>query len=651
MSVIERLAQFAENPDASPLESLGTLSEIIEAAPLAASSPYAPLTAQLLCAQLRNGPWTTEHTRLIVRFVESLDQQRGYLALRETTDILLENDQAIDIVGESLHDALFPDNLVIQEHPLLAGLRLSVVLAIVAKTEIAPYRLLGMLTSTTRDYPEEFSEPLARSLGIALDLFSGSEDRDRLIRRLAELMDWGCDEAEYQWSVAELHTALQQAEKDLVVQKISELRDKFNTLAGRAEARDDSESFAQACTALLAFDRGDKHALTMAAEAAMQIANRRALLGFRMHQRPAISSGHRAQLAWISLAWKLDIAAREIDEDSFLDTWVAIDAIGKIYEADREFSNLQAVAVLVQPRVVNGFAQRRSMLDQLKRAIKIDRDRDNQELSAEIYELLDLAQRAQKAQREPHDPTEGLAPVEPYLYALLGQDASAALDNVTTTRRQKLEEAAYQIFIGSLTGYHPSNSFIDELSMKLINKLGENASFVGQAKIEFSILVIFTIRFLVFVGDNAQSYTKVIHRDDPVPLESEIQNHFHQFLSTTELAGRIDKETSNIATGRADVVIHMDEGRRYVTEVKRELQDATKDHLNSMYLAQTFEYQSTNQPLGQLLVLDLTKHESGTPHVQDSIWVAHQRDNAGRVRNSAVVAVVRGNRPTPSAMR
>jgi len=185
----------------------------------------------------------------------------------------------------------------------------------------------------------------------------------------------------------------------------------------------------------------------------------------------------------------------------------------------------------------------------------------------------------------------------------------------------------------------------------MMRELSENAAFTGVAKSDFTLLLANTVRFLVYVGDNAQTYTAPIPRGGVAPLEADIQNHFHEFLCASELAGRAGKEHSNIAGGRADVVVTFDGARRYVTEVKRELSNAARESLESAYLAQAAEYQSTSEPLGQLLVLDLTSHSGGTPHINESIWVTHRRDAAGKVTNSTIVAVVRGNRPTPSAMR
>ena len=147
----------------------------------------------------------------------------------------------------------------------------------------------------------------------------------------------------------------------------------------------------------------------------------------------------------------------------------------------------------------------------------------------------------------------------------------------------------------------------------------------ARLKANFSLLVLYTVRFLVYVGDSRQTYTELIKPGTPAPLEAELQKHFLQYLSGTELAGRVGMEHSNIAGGRADVITTFDGAQRYVTEVKRELGDASREKLEDAYLAQALEYQSTSQPLGQLLVLDLTDHSKGTPHIRQSVWVTHRQ--------------------------
>lgn len=564
--------------------------------------------------------------------------------------MLLEDEQALSIVAVTLHDALLPGDAAIASRPLLAGLQLGIALEVAAKAEVAPYRLLALLTGPVQNYPEDFEDPLARALGVAGDIWTAPAERSRFAATLAELADRGSEDAVYESAVEQLRDALTETSKQDLLIKVREARDAFMALSHRVEGRDDASAFAEACTALIAFDEVDEATLSAAAQAARSIADRRALLSRGMHSRHQATARYRAQLAWISLAWQLDVAATEIGEDAFLDTWVAVDAIMRVYEADRQFTNLQTVTSIIRPRLVNEIAQRRAMAHQLERAVAIDKQRDDPELPSEIYELLDLVHRGRGTQRESSDSPQEPSHEGTYLQALLGPVASG-LDDLSEPRRAQLEEAARQAFVGIYAGDRPRNELIDRLCAGMMRELSENAAFTGVAKSDFTLLLANTVRFLVYVGDNAQTYTAPIPRGGVAPLEADIQNHFHEFLCASELAGRAGKEHSNIAGGRADVVVTFDGARRYVTEVKRELSNAARESLESAYLAQAAEYQSTSEPLGQLLVLDLTSHSGGTPHINESIWVTHRRDAAGKVTNSTIVAVVRGNRPTPSAMR
>lgn len=651
MSIVERLAQGTSVPSALTLGMLGSLAEIVEEATALAAAPVAPHVAYAFSSELRNGVWTDQHTSALLDFTAGLRRQHSYLALRETADVLLDDEQVLDLVAATLHDALLPEAATISSRPLLAGLQLDIALEVAARTTVAPYRLLALLTAPVQDYPEDFDDPLARAVGFAADVWTTPADRRRFAVTLAELAERGSEDAAYESAVEELRVALVETNKDELLRGVREARVRFDDVSRQGDGREDAAAFAQACTALIAFDELDKTALSTSAQAARTIADRRALLTRNMHGRHQATARQAAQLAWVSLAWQLDMAAIQIEEDAFLDTWVAVDSIMKVYEADRQFTNLETVTTIIRPRLMNEIAQRQAMAHQLERAINIDKQRVRPELPPEIYELLDLVHRTRAAQREPSDAPEESSPRKPFfLRALLGP-SSAVLSELHGTDLARLEEAAEQTFVGSFAGVGPANDMIDRLTASLVQELGENTSFVGMTKSDFSFLVRQTVRFLVYIGDNAQPYTKFIAEGETVPLEADIQKHFHQFLSASELAGRVGMEHSNIAGGRADVITTLDGGRRYVTEVKRELKDASRRSLENSYLAQAVEYQSTNEPLGQLLVLDLTDHTSGTPHIKDSIWVTHRRDGAGHAIASAVIAVVRGNRPSPSRMK
>lgn len=649
MSVAERLVADLTDPQPPALDALGKISEVAAEAYELAANPQAPRLASAFRAQLQAGQWTKDHETAFLRFVKGLAQQRSYLALREAADVVLDDEQTLGLAGQTLHDALLPNAEIITDSPLVAGLRLDIALEVVARTSVAPYQLLSLLTSSVQGYPEDFEDPLARAIGIAADIWTSPAEQQRFSATLAELAERGSEDAAYESAVVRLRDALTEQNKEDLLNKLRTARDHFDALAGRYDARDDAGAFAQTCTAVIAFEEADRIALAASAQAARTLSTRRALLVHGMHNRHQTTARRSAELAWTSLAWHLETAAIEIEEDSFLDTWVAVDALIAVYEADRQLTNLKTVSTLIRPRLVNQIARRNAMAHQLDRAVAIDRKRYVPELPQEIYELVDLVYRARSAGREPADDPEESSHDGTYLGALLGP-ATVVLDELSDSDRARLEEAARQSFVGTYAPGRPQNELIEGIVARLMDELEENEAFVGSTRANFSLLVLYTVRFLVYVGDSAQPYTSPIRPSDSTPLESELQKHFHQFLCATDLAGRVGMEHQNIAGGRADVITTFDGAQRYVTEVKRELNDAGREKLEKAYLAQALEYQSTSQPLGQLLVLDLTDHSSGTPHINDSIWVTHHRDIEGRAMSSAIVAVVRGNRPTPSSM-
>jgi hypothetical protein len=649
MTVVERLTDTVRVSTTVTLEALGSADELTAEAAELAASPYAPAVATAFCAQLGLDSGDATYASALLKFATGLGLQRSYLALREAADSLLTDQRALDLVGSALHDALLPGSDLIVEAPVLAGLRLDIALEVVARTPVTPYKVLDLLTGPITGYPTEFDDPLARAIGVASDLWTSSPEQQRFATALTALAARGSEDADYESAVQQLRSALTAEDKDVLLAEVQIARDRFQYIAQQTDGRDDARAFAQTCEAVLAFERADRAALEASAREARAVAQRRALLGRGMHNRAHTTAKSGAELAWTSLAWRLETASLELEHDAFLDTWVAVDSIINVYEADRQLANLSTISSLIRPRIVNEIAQREAMANQLERAVAVDRARTESQLPQGVYELLDLVHRARSARRESADDAEESSHDDIYLHALLGPAASLLAD-LPPENRSALEQSARQTFVGNFAGDRPTNGVISELTARLVRDLGTNAAFVDSVKANFSLLVLNTVRFLVFVGDTKQTYTALIAPGASAPLEVELQRHFHQFLSATELAGRVGMEHSNIASGRADVITTFDGAQRFVTEVKRELSDASRASLESAYLAQALEYQSTNEPFGQLLVLDLTDHAAGTSHINDSIWVTHRQDETGRITASALVAVVRGNRPTPSAM-
>jgi len=201
----------------------------------------------------------------------------------------------------------------------------------------------------------------------------------------------------------------------------------------------------------------------------------------------------------------------------------------------------------------------------------------------------------------------------------------------------------------------PSESFelatlpLRELMEALRAELGHNPRLRGDVERDLMSLVLATVKFLSHTLDERPAFTAPFIAKEDAPVERTLQDAFKAYLDMSDLAGRSAVEVSSIAGGRADVVLYFNDGTRYVTEVKREFTRNTAAELEEAYLPQEVAYQSANVPFGQLLVLDLTDgRDAATERIDQSVWVTHNKDAEGAVIASTVVAVVRGNRATPS---
>jgi hypothetical protein len=88
----------------------------------------------------------------------------------------------------------------------------------------------------------------------------------------------------------------------------------------------------------------------------------------------------------------------------------------------------------------------------------------------------------------------------------------------------------------------------------------------------------------------------------------------------------------------------------FYVECKREETDASHDGLHR-HAGQARAYSVTNVAFGILLVLDLTKHQTGVPDLFSSVWIESVQVNTEETPRQIVVVRVPGNRLDPSATR
>jgi hypothetical protein len=282
--------------------------------------------------------------------------------------------------------------------------------------------------------------------------------------------------------------------------------------------------------------------------------------------------------------------------------------------------------------------------------VAIDNGQDVQQLPPEAGLLLAAAQRT--AAREPSAGPDTEEPARgTYLSQLLPPEAVRDLHQRHPEAIDALEDVAGRLAMTHLTGTSLDHAIAGPLRERLFAELEANPAFAGQARVEFGQLVTATVSFIVYVADSKRPWTRPIGELDSVPLEADLQQDLYYFLCLVPaFAGRVVWEPRNVATGRGDLSVLFDAGRRYFVETKREMSDASRENLNESYGAQAAEYQGTSVPLSELVVLDLTDHSGGTRHLGDSAWVHHRSIDGQETLRSVVVGVVTGNRKPPSSL-
>jgi hypothetical protein len=93
-------------------------------------------------------------------------------------------------------------------------------------------------------------------------------------------------------------------------------------------------------------------------------------------------------------------------------------------------------------------------------------------------------------------------------------------------------------------------------------------------------------------------------------------------------------------------------GETVITEVKRELADASVSNVIEQYGAQAAEYQTTGARVGVLMVLDLAQPKTGgLPHLSELVQARRVFRLGGNDVRWLVVVVVPGRRVVPSDMK
>lgn len=687
VQLAERLSALAGNGQTISFSAVALpLETIVDEVAEVAAGPFAPFLAEAIvhAFDLNDSQWEAAAGN----FPAGLADQRSLLQLMSVMEIVLASTATTQAMAKPLNKVLLDDfPQAVRVSPLLAAARLESAVRLAVSKAVSPHKVMDTIEELPPDSPEDFRDRLPRILGVALDCWSADTTVASTLRtalkRLSHdkvadvdaLFELGCDR---------LRSALTSQDLTNVIAELTSARTYFATAAAAEEARHDAEAYTAICDAVLGFTAGDADKVSSAANRIERALKHRTAWLLGTHQPSWLQPRLAAEISWAKLLLQLRAAAEHLQEPVWMNPWEALDMVLSVYSAartvrpvGRDSEELAGLAALVEPAIEDGFLRQQSFLAALRRAAARPEDHPgggfDEVTAAIVLARVDArtpsgpagAPRSSTGEDDGDDDPGGaerLYRIAPTVVQNLGfEEASRITAGLSDTALATVEGLAYNSDVGRLKASDP---LIIPLLNKILKELSAHPAFIGEVRHTFSVLVEETLLFLKSRADLSRSglfgpgkkddppydYRRKPERGQRKAAEGDLQRDFHHWLEDGKLHGSVSVEPVNVAMGRADVIVHFG-SLQYLTEIKQDPNDNSRQHIEDAYLTQAAEYSNTNAPFGQLLVLDLTPKTStsGTRRIDELVWTTkHLPDNATTVR-AVVVGIVTGNRITPSA--
>jgi hypothetical protein len=458
-------------------------------------------------------------------------------------------------------------------------------------------RLAAFIADCVVDDDPAFLAHAARIAG----LLHAENPNEALVEFLQDLLDVAdaADEASFELGMERVGHALQATSGHDVLARLREARARFDASAAGREARADARVLSLAIGLLDDFFEERVGGWTERLEELRREAF--AYSAYSVQGEDFLNSAKEAEVsAWASLAVRLGSLAPSLDEPAW---WNASHIIENellaVYSANRTLyrrSGDGGLEWLVRPRIEGYYARHRGQLYALRGWLKA---RGASELGTAAAELI---ARTDAALGRGDDPDPRRAATESPTVAAVLKQGVEPFELRERFLREVLADVNYvefkqvtpPVMEAALTVLHAFEGlpYFDSPNVRaIVRAVVFKTLLFLEGRLDPSPGVDPTVEYL-FVRDGEAN-----------PLEKSLQQDFMRFMRTAKL-GTVD-EIRGIAAGRADVAHHLD-GIRFITEIKREEEDASFENLIASYGAQTTLYQNTNIPIGILLVLDLT---------------------------------------------
>ena len=620
------------------LARFGGAAELVNLASQIGGSRFAPEFIKLaIVASKENEEWAD---RLMDFAASCFVQIEIDIVLMDATDII---DQARPL-RDNIDDMVFRRFCDLAADattaPMTRAVAMDGAIRWVAEDRTRQLLLTALLVSIQWVDHLHFSTRLIRSIGVAYSYWG----EPLLIGRLRDLSsnEEVGDEAAFELGMCLLRDALITNCQPSALTAFDGARYWFARSYGRGQHRPEAVLYDCALAALLAFARAEPRSSVESRLIPLRQALFEVNAWHGCDDCSWLGSRHAAAVNWSFLAVNLGRLARHLDEPSWWDPAKVIEqyVIGA-YSAGRSILRLNgegAVEVIVRPRLRESIAPQSGLVYALEtwlqhnphhlnvgevRALLSEIDSDGTETVPRMSDSLGKAFMDLTQSRTFSDGSSHAVVV-------------AILDLIT-------------VHTGNITGCEHS---ILEQCLSQVSSHSDYAANSNGRRL-FDVVLLCTIRFLHLrlemsrAHDRAMGY--LFEQDSGgLPHESELQLDYHRFMLSALGAGEI--EVADVGSGRADVRFTLG-AERLVTEVKREMNDSSFEHLASEYGGQSTDYQNVSVRLGFLLVLDLTHVPSeGTPHISSLVTLTQLTRRGEMLPRHVVIVKVPGRRLVPSKL-
>ncbi|MBF0612030.1 MAG: hypothetical protein HQL55_12995 [Magnetococcales bacterium] len=613
----ERLASILENGREPALSDLGGLEALRQGADEIALSPLLPEFIRLLLAATASDEKDRESIldltlRLLVH-VRSLDMD-------EVIDAILSSRHLSNLQEKQFFHNLLEISFNHDRDPLCRSFALDGALRLVGDQIPRRHTILAKLTEVEHSDDPIFLRHAAKIIGIAFTWWQS----DGLVDRLKDIVriEGADDEAAFELGMASLVEGVIAQDVGIVQVKLNEAQEWFRSAIEKREHRPDAALYVAAIQSWLDFAQGSSsgNLSNLISEINQELLTLYAW-HHSQHSPPWLGARFSEQASWRLLTGRLASFVGRLGKPSWFDARLVIEQelIGIITASRtiRETNWKGGLELLAVPRIISGINGNPGLIQHLRDWVENTPEHPH---AISVKDLLKNVKSVQPSNDEDH---KGIG----------GRAMAALYDIVSGPSPSKME---YQLLEECSDVLKDADDYAD-----------------SQQRDIFNAILLLAFRYLISRMDltikNAPylSFLLKPEKGSNLPTEDKLQQDFHSFLIGLVNSGNTQAEAWDIAAGRADITVTAG-GYRFVTEIKREIQDASFDNLRLSFANQTVEYQNTGIRLGILLVLDLTEKSPGVAHVDEQVQACVVQRPNQRSKRGVVIIRVPGNKIRPS---